>query len=694
MSRRAALRVVSAIGVAAIGVAALGIEAIGGLAIGAAVIAVASCDDPAPATRAPTTSSFRFDLPDFYASPFPFDGRTRADGTVDLSNFPRPEVPNLVTSVVDLIDGHARGFGTTSTIYFTFSAPLAEPALTFEGSLAPGSPVALVGPDGPVPISVKVIDDGGPYGDLNMLALLPLQGAPLRPNTLYVAYATGDLRDKAGERVEASAELAAYLAGTRPKGMNDAADASLRAALEVYAAHVPKNVVALTAFTTGDPTAEFDAVVKAATASPLPAPKSAFVPAEVFDDYCVYHTTIDMPEYQNGTPPYAGEGGEWQFDAAGAPIVDRLEESNFVVTIPRAPMPAAGYPIVVLSRTGAGGDRPLVDRGPHATAHGPSIAPGTGPALTFAQAGFAGSSIDGPQGGLRNPLQDDEQLLIFNVGNPAALRDNIRQSALELILQAHILGGVTVDVSACPGATAPGNVAKFDKDTIAIMGHSMGATISPLALSSEPLFKAGILSGGGGSFIANVMYKLEPLEVRGFAELLVGYAGTPYSLSEWDPALAFFQWALEGADPPAFDPRIARPASGGPKHVLMMQGIVDHYILPPIANAMSLSMGLDLAGEALDAKTPEIATMSPIEGVLGLGLGKKIPFPASLNVTAPGGAKVTAVLTQHAEDGIEDGHEVVFQTEAPKHEYRCFLEGLKTGAPIVPGPGAALDPCE
>ena len=60
----------------------------------------------------------------------------------------------------------------------------------------------------------------------------------------------------------------------------------------------------------------------------------------------------------------------------------------------------------------------------------------------------------------------------------------------------------------------------------------------------------------------------------------------------------------------------------------------------------------------------------------------------------PNGAKVTAVLTQHAEDGIEDGHEVVFQTEAPKHEYRCFLEGLKTGAPIVPGPGGALDPCE
>lgn len=669
------------------------------LATGAASVSASSCEDPAPPPRPPTTSSFRFDSTDFYASPFPHDGRLRPDGTVDLSNFPRPQVPNLVTSVVDLIDGRARGFGTTSTIYFTFSAPIAQPSLTFEGSLAATSPIALVGPDGPVPLSVKVLDDAGPYGAKNMLALLPLQGAPLRPNALYVAYVTADLIDQAGEPVEASAELAAFLEGTRPRGMSDAAEASLRAALTTYA--IPEDVVALTAFTTGDPTAEFDAVVEAATSGALPAPKSAFAPAEVFDDYCVYHTTIDMPEYQNGTPPYAGEGGEWQFDDAGTPIVDRVEASNFVVTIPRAPMPAAGYPVVVLSRTGAGGDRPLVDRGPHATPHGPNIVEGTGPALTFAQAGFAGSSIDGPQGGLRNPAGDDEQLLIFNVGNPGALRDNIRQSALELVLQAHILESVTVDVSSCPGAVAPGNVAKFDPGTMAIMGHSMGATISPLALSTEPRFKAGIFSGGGGSFIANVMYKLQPLEVRGFAQLLVGYAGTPFELSEWDPALAFFQWALEGADPPAFDPRIVRPGDAlpsgvarEPKHVLMMQGIVDHYILPPIANAMSLSMGLDLAGDALDAKTPEIATMSPIEGVLGLGAGKKIGLPASLNITTPSGAKVTAVLTQHAEDGIEDGHEVVFQTDAPKREYRCFLEGLKSGAPIVPSPGGALDPCE
>jgi hypothetical protein len=47
------------------------------------------------------------------------------------------------------------------------------------------------------------------------------------------------------------------------------------------------------------------------------------------------------------------------------------------------------------------------------------------------------------------------------------------------------------------------------------------------------------------------------------------------------------------------------------------------------------------------------------------------------------GAPDHLVADQHAEDAIEDGHEVMYQTEAPKHQYRCFLDTLKSGAPIV-----------
>ncbi len=53
----------------------------------------------------------------------------------------------------------------------------------------------------------------------------------------------------------------------------------------------------------------------------------------------------------------------------------------------------------------------------------------------------------------------------------------------------------------------------------------------------------------------------------------------------------------------------------------------------------------------------------------------------------------TRVVVQHPEDGIEDGHEVVFQTEAPKRQYRCLLASLADpteALPIVPDPD---DPC-
>ena len=47
---------------------------------------------------------------------------------------------------------------------------------------------------------------------------------------------------------------------------------------------------------------------------------------------------------------------------------------------------------------------------------------------------ISGITSDGPHGGARTVSGGDEQLLIFNITNPPAMRDNIRQSALELVL--------------------------------------------------------------------------------------------------------------------------------------------------------------------------------------------------------------------------------------------------------------------
>ena len=672
----------------------------------ALVPACADDDDPCAAgCREPTTIVMDLSgASGFFGSPFPSDARRDAQGRPDLTGFPNPQNIVLVERALAVLRSDARGFGVSSGVFFQVTRAL-DPA-TLPGALAsvePTSTASLVSvdPGSPdylarYPVTARYTEDGGPYGAPRLLSLVPVQGVPLRPLTRYAAVITRGVLDADGEPLEPPAELTAILAGETPEGMSAEIAALHREASEALGevGIAAADVVGLTVFTTDDPTAGMAAAIEAARAD-LAAPNEAFVLTEELPTFCAYAATIDMPVYQEGEPPFLEVGGGWALDGTGVPVLQRMETARFVVTIPKAPMPATGYPTVVFSRTGGGGDRPLVDRGVRAAPGGEAIEPGTGPALELARAGFAGVSVDGPHGGLRNVSGADEQFLVFNFQNPLALRDNVRQSALELALMPDVLESATVDVSACPGAIAPGGVASFDTGTVAIMGHSMGAAIAPLALVYEPRYRAAVLSGAGGSFLANMLHKQKPLAVKPLAELLLGLTTSGYELTEENPFLSMLQWAGEPADNPIYGRYVVKePISGGPRHVLMLQGIVDHYIMPPIANATSLSFGLSLAGEALDEITPELEGLDPLGALLALSGGSRIALPATANAAALDGALATAVVTQTREDGVEDGHEVMFQTEAPKHAYTCFLRSLAQGqTPSVPAPGAVGDPC-
>jgi hypothetical protein len=635
----------------------------------------------------------------FYAAPFPSDAR---NGSAGVADFPNPSGNNLVDRLLAMLATDAGGFGLTTGIFFQLSAPIDGTSLDSTGpsDVSATGPIGLIGidPTSPdylhrYPVSTRFLADAGPYGSPNLLAVLPLQGAPLRPSTRYAAFVMTQIP---GATLGVPAAMSQLVAGQRPDGLGDTGFATYQAAIKaLQAASIDvAQVAGLAAFTTGAPDAAIEKVITAMEAAAPPVPAGPWMPNEVFNTYCVYSTTIPMPEYQGGVPPYTDDGGAWVYDASGNPVLQRMELANFYVTIPRSVMPPAGYPVVVLSRTGAGGNRPLVDRGTQGTNGGPPLEPGTGPALFYAGAGYAGSEIDGPLGGLRNTTNSDEDFTIFNVGNPAAMRDNIRQSAAELALQAHLLENISIDVTGCPGAVAPGNMATFDMGTMALMGHSMGSTILPLTLAYEPRYRVGLLSGAGGSWIENILYKQLPLPLLGIAEVLIGIAGSGYTLTEQDPLLTLFQWTVEAADPPIYSRRITlEPQDGPPRNVLMMQGIVDHYIMPPIADATSLSLGLDLAGVELDNGPAEIHGLDPVGPLLPLSGRSQIALPVTSNQKLSTGTIFTAVVTQHPSDGIEDGHEVVFQTDVPKHEYRCFLLSLLTGVPKVPVPGAAFDPC-
>lgn len=637
-----------------------------------------------------------FGSEDFWASPFPGEHRRLPDGRIDVADFP-VRARSSITVVLRDAAAQQTGFGTTTPVFFPLTAaidPSSLPAATDAPSI--GAPVFLmdVDPDSPdrgrlAPVIGRFLLDAGPYGTPNMLAILPVQGRPLRPDTMYAAVVTSALQLADGGTLEPASYVTAIARGEIPTGLSGDALAAFRDAhASLLELGVPGDgIIAFSAFRTGDPTAVFDRALSGARENGEGITLSDFDAPEIYDAYCAYHAVATVPVYQEGEPPYATEGGRWILDSAGAPVLQHEETANVWVTVPRRAMPTDGFPAAVLVRTGSGADRPLMERGPR-DASGTSPR-GTGLGLQFAEAGFIGVSIEGPHGGSRNVSGGDEQFIVFNIQNVFALRDNLRQSALELALLVDTLPEIDLDPSLCPDvSTVDDAPVRIDGRSLALVGHSMGASIAPLTAAFEPRYRAMIVSGAGASWSENILYKLSPIPTRGLANTLVGYASETAMINDADPMLSLLQWAGEEADAQVYAPlMIASPRIGSPRHVLMFQGIEDTYIPPPIANALTLALEIDVGGTLRDREWTSREGWLPIESLLPLTGRSVISLPATANLD--GGT--TAVVVQFEEDGIQDGHEVMWQRSDARELVRCFLIGLAGGTPTVVDPASPCD---
>jgi hypothetical protein len=167
------------------------------------------------------------------------------------------------------------------------------------------------------------------------------------------------------------------------------------------------------------------------------------------------------------------------------------------------------------------------------------------------------------------------------------------------------------------------------------------------------------------------------------------------------------------------------------RFALTFQGIVDHYIEPPIANAANLSLGLNEvnmgsagsdtplsttnyddrvtqhgpdgsawshdnhqpAGDNMYALGVDFRAWTPLSSELDLG-GYNTSTPGRSSRALP--VQNDSVVVQHPSDGVQDGHEVMFQSAAPKHEYKCFLRSLAVSAkyPSTSLPNGPVVPSE
>src|SRR5262249_32428603 len=142
----------------------------------------------------------RNDPDDFYARPYPSDDRKNADGTIDLSTYPRPSA--LIKQYVDAIAQDTHGFGESSCIYFRFSAAIDPASLpqTPQDSLGADASVFLTElvSGRRVPVRVHYRAKGGRFSGNDLLAVCPFPGLPLLPRTKYIATVTTDVRTETG----------------------------------------------------------------------------------------------------------------------------------------------------------------------------------------------------------------------------------------------------------------------------------------------------------------------------------------------------------------------------------------------------------------------------------------------------------------------------------------------------------------
>ncbi|MBI3178975.1 MAG: hypothetical protein HYZ27_04900, partial [Deltaproteobacteria bacterium] len=340
-----------------------------------------------------TTSS------DFFRLPFPNDARLNTDGRVSLTGFPTPPlevVPSdLLGRYVQAIEAEQNGFGPNQSVFLRFSdRPLfCASGCDTAGNCAPG----CMGRGEPAP-SVYLVDitassyrftpinyrwfastGSTPYMCGPYVAVVPGSATPWEPGHTYAVFVHSRILSASNQPMVQAADFAAMLGTSAP------ADLRLNAAWAAYSplrgwlatsppypagdpdagnpvltAHLGGAAV----FTVRDPTATLLALGDAIEARADPAVTSVIActgaapPATCASvaglSFVEAQGLIDLPVYQQGTPPYVDQGGGIALDGAGVPQEQRIEPVRFALSVPTGGMPASGWPVVIYAH-GTGG---------------------------------------------------------------------------------------------------------------------------------------------------------------------------------------------------------------------------------------------------------------------------------------------------------------------------------------------------
>lgn len=633
----------------------------------------------------------------FFDAPFPIEHRRNDGGTLRLDDFPDPSASGVLAQVRALAAGTPTGFSVNGGIFIHFDGAIDAAKLPSPSDATkPESPLFLVNVTAGskdrgarVPIVSSFKAQAETYSPENLLAVVPFPGFRLDPGATYalvVRRALGGADQRPLSPSDAWVKLAA---GEAPEGEYGPRAQSDFAPLLTWLAEEGLDtgeIAAATVFTTGDP--RVSQLRWRAHVASLPAPQvTDLALADDYDDYCVVKGKIDLPIFQQGPKPYDVVGsGAIVEDISGNPVVQEVDHTGFVITIPKkAPMPAGGFPIVLFG-TGSGGKaRQVIDRAPASENPDKGLGPpGRGPALYLANRGVAVFGFPAPLAWDRNPDGLSGKSATFNVGNLTAFRGNVQQGALDFTTLAGAVSQIQLDPSLCPSAPAPSGSFRYDQSRLYMWGHSTGSTMGGLAIPTEPRIAAGMLSGAGGTWLQELTIAESPVPYRALVRLLLSYNAEDEA-DVFDPPLTLFQTVMDPVDVTTWAPHVARDPFPGssPKPLLVIEGVIDTFHFPPMVDAYGAAARLNLVEPLADPAAKDAYALA--------GLDVLTP-PVTIDAALGPVRGVTLQRTQR--DGI-DGHHVPFEWGDVKYRYSCFFDGLvKTGQPVLFGPvDDGLAPC-
>ncbi len=416
------------------------------------------------------------------------------------------------------------------------------------------------------------------------------------------------------------------------------------------------DVVSAAVFTTQAPTELMGLFREKVETLPTPTARE-FIRASTTGNYIRYFGRYDSPNFQAGNYPYKSiaQGGGFELDTEGQPIVQGIFDLRFSVTVPAGQaMPQEGWPVVLYAH-GTGGDYLSYWR--------------NGTASRYADAGIATVSIDQVLHGDRlGPSEGDAQNLFFNFQNPYSSRANVMQAGLENFQLARLLEGMDI-----ADPEKGGTNIRFDSDKMYFFGHSQGSITGLPYVSQSKRIKGAIFSGAGGLLYLSLLSKTEPFDITELLALII--RDTP--LDKFNPALSLLQALYEPADAAVYARLLVDEPPLGllPKNIFHLLGFTDNFTPVPTIEALATAIGGDLIA-------PEL------RGIEGLTLkGRTTMQPPFDGNAGPADNPVTSVVAQYDQDPASDGHFVAFDIAAARRQTIEFLKTLsETGKATVVAP--------